>query len=163
MKEKERRASVGNIGVLLVFCALALCLLMTLLMGARIYRSVTLQAEHGSNRRSVSQYVANRIRQADSEGMVTVESFEGSSALVIRQTIDGRAYVTWIYCRDGWLWELFAAESSDLSAEAGEQLIPAKEMSFSLSEGLLTAQVTHSDGSSQTISLYLRSKEGSAP
>lgn len=162
MKQKESKISIGNIGVLLVFCALALCLLMTLLMGARIYRNITAQAEQDSNRRIVSQYMANRIRQADHDGMVSVENFEGIHALVIRETINGTVYLTRIYCCDGWLYELFAAENSMLSPGEGEPLIPVKAISFSLSDSLLTTQVTYSDDSSQTLALYLRSGEGSS-
>lgn len=160
MRQKESRSSLGNIGVLLVFCGLALCLLMTLLMGARIYRKVTLQAEVDNHRRTASQYMANRVRQADSAGMVSVEDFAGVSALTIRETINGTRYLTRIYCYDGWLCELFSAESSYLSPEDGEQLIPAEALSFALEDGFLTAQVRHSDDSSQTLTLYLRSGEG---
>ena len=160
MRQKERRYSLGNIGILLVFCGLAFCLLMTMLLGARIYRKVTAQAEENNNRRTMSQYIANRVRQADTAEMVSVEDFSGVSALTIRQTIDETVYLTRIYCYDGWLCELFSAESSGLSPEDGEQLVPAQDLSFALESGLLTAQVRHSDGSSRILTLYLRSGEG---
>lgn len=163
MRQKESKASLGNIGVLLVFCVLALSLLMTLLMGARIYRSITARAEQAGDNRTVSQYVTNRIRQADSADRIRVEDFEGVDALVIREIVNNTAYLTRIYCYDGWLYELFTAEGSGLSPEDGEQLIPVQGISFSLEDRLLTARIVHSDGSDQTLMLHLRSAQEVLP
>lgn len=163
MKQKESKTSIGNIAALLVFCLLALSLLMTLLFGARIYRSVTERSETLNARRTVSQYVANRIRQADRDGAVSVEDFGGVCALSIRETIDGAVYCTRIYCHEGWMYELFAGETGSFSPEDGEQLLPLNSLSFLLEDGCLTAQAEHTDGSAQTFTLRLRSGEVALP
>ena len=163
MRQKESKASLGNIGVLLVFCVLALSLLMTLLMGARIYRSITAQAEQTGDNRTVSQYVTNRIRQADCADGIQIADFEGVDALVIREMVNNTAYLTRIYCYDGWLYELFSAEGSRLSPEDGEQLLPVQGISFSMENRLLTAQITHDDGSDQILTLHLRSAQEVLP
>ena len=146
-----KNSKTGNIAVLLVFCLLALCLLMTLLMGAGVYRNLTERGEEIYARRTVSRYVSSHVRQADA---VSVEDFAGIQPLTMRETVQGTVYLTRIYCYEGWLRELFTAEGSSLTPADGEQLIPAEEMSFLLENRLLT--VCADD---QTFVLYLRGRE----
>lgn len=160
---KQRKASIENIAVLLVFCLLALCLLMTLLMGARIYRSVAERGEENYDRRTVSQYITSRVRQSDARGKLFVEDFAGVCALSIEETIDGRPYLTRIYCHEGWLCELFAAEGSALAPEDGEKLLRSDGISFLLEEDLLTVCTENADGSSATLMLHLRNGKDVLP
>ena len=79
--------------------------------------------------------------------------FEGCDALVIREEVGSRVYLTRIYCYDGWLRELYAAESARLHPADGEKILEAEEMTLSLEAGLLRAEM---DGGS----LVLRQRAG---
>ena len=123
---------------LLVFALFALCLLLTVLTGARAYRQTVELTQESSDSRTKIQYLSARIRQSQETAL---EDFGGCEALAFREVIDGECYVTYIYCFDGWLRELFCLEGAGLSPEDGEKVIPAEEMELSLNEGLLTVSI----------------------
>lgn len=118
---------------LAVFAVFALCVLLVLLTGAKVYRGLVRTGEERFRDRTALQYVATRVRQART---VTLEDFQGCPALVMQETIDGESYVTRVYCHDGYLWELFSTSDAALSPEDGEKVLEA-EVTFAFDEGLL--------------------------
>ena len=123
---------------LLVFVLFALCLLLTVLTGARAYRKTVELTEATSDRRTKLQYLSTKVQQGRE---ISLEDFGGCQALVLRETIDEERYVTYIYCHDGWLRELFCAEGANLLPEDGEKVLPAQELELSMASGLLTVQI----------------------
>lgn len=61
-----------------------------------------------------------------------------------------------MYCHDGWLMELFAAEDGDFSPEDGEKLLPAQGIALELDNGLLKVMLT--DAAGDVHSLYLNGR-----
>ena len=151
---KDKNTKTTDILALLVFAVFALCLLLVLLTGAKVYRSLTERAEASFESRTAVRYVTMRVRQAEA---VAVEDFDGCMALVLPERIDGERYVTRVYCHDGYIRELFCGENAALTKDAGEKIIPAVGLEFSLSGQLLTVRL---DG--QTLYLDLTGK-GAAP
>lgn len=150
---EHRSGKMTSVLALLVFVLFALCLLLVLLTGAGIYRGLVRRGEETFAARTVVQYVATRVRQART---VTVADFEGCEALVFPEIIDGETYLTRVYCYEGWLMELFSADTAALSPEDGEKLLEAEALQVSLEEDLLTVEA-----GKQTIYLHLR--EGALP
>ena len=139
MKEKSGKITdLLSVGVLAVF---VVCALLVLLLGARVYGNLVEAGGETYCSRTASQYLTTRVRQT---GQVEVTDFEGCDALVIREEADGRIYLTRIYCYDGWLRELYAAESAQLHPADGEKILEAEELSLFLEDGLLRAEL---DGS----------------
>ena len=150
---KEKRSNLTEFLSLAVFALFALCLFGVLLTGAKVYRNLVDQGSESYADRTAARYLSTRVRQSRA---VSVEDFQGCPALVSREEIDGRTYVTRVYCYDGYLRELFCAESADLSPEDGEKVLEAEHFSLSLEEELLTVVVDDTQ-----LTLYLR--EGVAP
>ena len=124
---KKNPFKITDLLALTVFAAFAVCVLVVLLSGARVYKTLVQRGEDSFRLRTATQYVATRVRQAED---VTVADFDGYEALHIREEIDGAVYVTRIYCCDGYLRELFCAQSAELSPEDGEKIMEAESMSF---------------------------------
>lgn len=120
---------------LLVFTLFALCLLLTVLTGAKAYRQTVELTESASDRRTKLQYLSAKIQQSPE---ISPEDFGGCQALALRETVDEECYVTYIYCCEGWLMELFCPEGAALSPADGERIIPAESLDLSASDGLLT-------------------------
>ena len=78
--------------------------------------------------------------------------------MAIREEIDGISYVTRVYFYEGFLRELFSAESAALAPGDGEKIMPAESLDFQIDDDLLTAVV---DG--QAVVLQLRGKVGELP
>lgn len=155
MRQVENRTHrIEGLVALLIFCIFAVCVLMVLLTGAKEYRQLTQRDQAAYRRRTCAQYIATRVRQADYLGGIRVEPFGEGEALFLREN-DG--YATRVYWYDGYLMELYAAGDAELSPQDGEKVMELSGLSLSLEDGLLTAELDHAGGISQTLRLCLRS------
>lgn len=148
---KEKRGNITGLLALTVFAVFALCVVLVLLSGARVYRGLTERGEENFASRTAARYLTTRIRQAES---VTVGDFESCHALIIPEQLDGTTYLTRLYVYDGYLRELYCAENADLQPQDGEKVLPAAELEVALYDGLLTMEL---DG--KTLFLDLTGKE----
>ena len=134
---KEKPSNLTEFLALAVFALFALCLFGVLLTGAKVYRNLVDQGSRSYADRTAAMYLSTRVRQS---GGITVEEFDGCPALVSREEIDGRTYVTRVYCWDGYLRELFCAENAALSPEDGEIVLEAETFSLKQEGNLLRIQ-----------------------
>lgn len=135
MNKESKLTDLMALMVLLVF---ALCIMMVLLMGTRVYQRLLDKGAVSFTDRMSVRYVTTRVRQAES---VSVEDFEGCSALVIPETVDGEVYNTLVYWYDGYICEMYCEEGAKLYPEDGEKVIETEEMRFCVEGDLLTARV----------------------
>ncbi len=154
MKKQPIRHQIDGLIALLLFGVFSVCILAVLLTGADAYRRLTDRDRAAFDRRTTLQYIATRVRQADTLDGVRVGDFNGVDALIFDE---GDGYVTRIYCHNGSIMELYAEEDLDLSLEAGEPIMAAAPLGFSMADGRLTI----TNGGDQLI-LSLRSGEGAA-
>lgn len=157
MRERNDLRSLSTLASLGVLAVFAVLILSVLLGGAGAYRRLTQQSREQFDSRTCIQYIATKVRQAP-EG-VQSDTFGMSDALVIPQTYGDVQYLTRVYCHDGWLMELFTAASGDFSPEDGEKIMPAKELSLALKDGLLTVLLTEETGTERKLFLDLRTRE----
>lgn len=158
MKKQSNRHQLDGLTALLLFGVFAACVLVVLLSGADAYRRLTARDQASYDRRTCVQYLATRVRQADALEGVAVEEFGGGEALVLA---DGD-FLTRVYCYEGYLMELYTDALSELGPEAGERVMALDGLELRLERGLLTAEVTDTEGGRSTIRLSLRSGEGAA-
>ena len=152
---KKKFTKMTDLPTLLVFTVFAVCVLMVLLYGARVYEHLAEQSEENFRLRTAAQYLRTRVWQAE---VVCVTDFDGCEALTLKETIDGTAYLTRVYCHEGFLRELFGAESASLSPEDGEKIMPLESLQMEQNGSLLTLQAD-----TVRLQLQLRGKEGVAP
>ena len=157
MKNNGHR-KITELLALLVFGVFALCVAAVLLTGAGTYQTLIQRGSTAHSHRVAVRYLTTRFQQASA---VRVEDFCGLQALTVSEEIDGRTYLTRVYCYDGSIRELFSAESASMTPEDGETVLEAAKLAFSSDGGLLTAEITHSDGAVQRLLLALPGwKEG---
>ena len=134
---KERSRKITDLAVLPVFAIFALCVLLVLLSGVKVYRQLVTRGEETFAARTAAQYVTMRVRQAE---RVSVTDFEGCEALTVSETIDGSVWLTRVYCYEGYLRELYCGENAALSPGDGEKILPVESLGFSLENDLLTVR-----------------------
>lgn len=154
---KKGRQHIDGLAALLLFGTFAVCVVAVLLTGAGAYRRLTDRDEAVCDRRTRVQYIATRVHQADSLDQVSVSKLEDVTALRLSED-DG--YVTWVYCWDGWLMELYTSAEAELGPEDGTRLMEASDLSLYLEDGLLEVGVTGPEGDEDRLCLALRSGEG---
>ena len=156
MKKKSTEYHFDSLAALLLFGVFAVCVAMVLLIGADAYRRLVARDEAAHDRRTCMQYVATRVRQAERPDRISVEEFGGVEALVLA---DSEGCVTRVYYYDGHLMELYTNAENVLSPEAGEQVMEACGLTFSLEDGLLTVTMIDTEGEQSTLRLSLHSGE----
>ena len=159
MKRTRIHYHLDGLIALLLFGVFAVCVLSVLLTGADAYRRLTERDRAAYDRRTAAQYIATRIRQSDTLGGIDVTAFGDADALLLREG-EG-PFVTWVYCHDGYLMELYCAEDAGLEPQDGEKVLAADSLTASISDNLLTATIYGREGT-DTVRLSLRSGEGAA-
>ena len=145
MNKRSEKRSISGLAAALLLCVFALMILSVLLSGAGAYQRLTARGEENYDSRSNAQYVATKLRQAPSAESVELRSFGGSDCLCITAEIDGEEYITRVYCRDGWIRELFTLAEGDYSPEDGEKILEAEALGFSLENDLIRVTITDGD------------------
>lgn len=156
MKPQTVKHQIDGIAALLLFSIFAVCILSVLLSGADAYRRLTQRDLASYDRRTCLQYLSARVRQADSQDSVTVEDFDGVSAL---RLADGQGYYTWVYYYEGAMMELYSSGDDGLTPADGEPIMAVQQLDFSLEQHLLTIETTDMQGNQDTLLLSLRSGE----
>ena len=154
MKKQPIKHQIDGLIALLLFGVFSVCILAVLLTGADAYRRLTERDRAAFDRRTTLQYIATRVRQSDRANGVRVDDFHGVDALILD---DGDGYVTRVYCHEGYIMALYAEESLDLGLEAGEAIMEAEPLAFSMEDGRLRV----SSGEDSLV-LSLRSGKGAA-
>ncbi|MBQ6711313.1 MAG: DUF4860 domain-containing protein [Clostridia bacterium] len=163
MKLQPSTTKLNGLLALTVFALFAACILLVLLGGAGVYRSLTREGLDSYARRTAAQYLTTRVRQGDCGGAVAVEDFGGVQALVLYETHGAERFCTRVYCMDGYLWELFTPAGGTPAPEDGQKLLPAQGLTLSLEHPRLTALLTDETGRQQQLVWQLRSGEEALP
>lgn len=160
----ERNASAwSTIAALAMLAVFAVSILWALLSGAGVYSRLTQSSRISYDSRTCLQYIATKVRQAPTPEAVRVSSFGGTDALCITQSIDGAAYITRIYCHDGYLRELFTIDEEGFSPEDGEKLLPAQKLQIDWQGALMVITLEDAEQTQHQLKLALRTGEGAAP
>lgn len=160
MIRTENKTHIEGLLVLVLFGVFAICILAVLLSGAGTYERLVDRQQSGYAERTVPQYIATKVRQADVSGAVTIGEFGGVSALELTEVLGEEEYLTRIYCYDGYLRELFSAATGSFRPEDGEGILEAEQVEFSLQGSCLDILVTGADGEITELKLTLRSTKG---
>lgn len=150
---KHLNIGVRNIMVLLLIAAFFLLAMGITLFGSSVYRSVVAASSQNYTHRTALSYLANQIRRCDIRGGVSVGSFEGYNALVLTEG----DYVTYLYCREGELCELYMEEGTGLTAADGVAVLPLQSLAVEQKGALVHLTVTGDDGESRSLDVAPRS------
>ena len=157
MKNEQKQLKMGSFLALMIFGVFGVCILLVLLMGADGYQRMRERDAPVYENRTAVQYLTTRLHQADQAGHIAVADFDGLDALVLLEEWEGETYETKLYCYDGWLMELYAEAGSDLSPADGEKILELRELSLSMADGFLQAELCLPDGRAETVFLQQRS------
>jgi len=160
MKNKIKESYVEGVLVLILFCIFAVCILAVLLTGAGAYQRLMLRGQNAYTERTVPQYIATKIRQADVSGMISVSRFGDTQALELAEEIAGERYITRIYYYEGYIMELYTMQEGEFEPTDGERIMEADGINFSFDNQCITVCIKHKNGTMTEQKLTLRSTEG---
>ena len=151
----------GFLFTLALFFVFAASSVTVLLISSGTYSKTAVQTEANYNMRTALTYIAQKIRQSDSGGSISIGKLENMDALLIRQTYDNSSYTTYIYVQEGTLKELFIKDGSSVSPESGQPLLELDALAMEETEnGLFRFTATNTGGESFELLAAPRSTEG---
>ena len=142
-----------------VFVLLGLFAVMSkllVLLGAQMYHGTVEKTSANNENRILSAYVRSMIRAEDTSGAMEIGEYDGVKALAMREDLDGEAYVTWLYCYEGQMYEWFTSDDGEFRPESGTAICPAQRFEPSLDNGLLTVNLVNAKGEPETVRVALR-------
>ena len=128
---------------------------------AGVYDRLTARDQGAYDARTASQYLTTRMHQAQSSDAVSVRSEDGTTVICLREVYELDSYETWLYCRDGWLCELFLFSDAEADLENGEHILPADTLEAE-TDGVQEFEAIRLDAQGGVISRKTMLKTGSA-
>lgn len=142
-----------------LFFVFALSALTVILLATRIYQSTTENSSLNYTSRTSLSYISEKIHQNDLENGVSLGSFDGCDALVLKQEIDDTVYFTYIYSYQNELKEIFLKEGAETHAAAGQTILNVQDFSMKqIAEGLFSFQCTDEAGQTASTTVCVRSR-----
>lgn len=143
----------------LLFFLFACCMFLVLLSGAKLYKNVSDVMEEQFNVNTCVSYVTAKVRHYDTMDSVSVGKIGDIEALLLEEEINEEIYVTYLYCENGNLMELFCSSDMEMIPADGQVIMPLDRLDFSMEKGLLSFSC-EVDGSKADAAVFLQSGKG---
>ena len=142
---------------LALFCVLAASALLVILLGANVYQQTVSGMAQNYNTRTSISYLAEKIRQNDAAGSITIGEVEGADALILEQQSGQSDYQTWIYSSGGKLREVMVTGGTTVKTADGQPIMDLADLKIDWdAEGMLQLTATDGDGVVTTLKLSIR-------
>lgn len=145
----------------LLFFLFACCMFLVLLGGAKVYKNVSGVMEKQFSTHTCISYVTAKVRHYDREGAVSVGKIGEKEAILLQEEIDGERYVTYLYCSEGNLMELFCSADMEVFPVNGQAIMSLDALTVSMENGLLSFSC-EVEGEQVKTSVFLQSGKGAA-
>lgn len=143
----DKKHAIDLLFPIALFFVLAASSLIVVLFASGIYRKNMEASASGYESRTSLSYVAEKIRQNDERGGVSLGSFDGQEALVLSQNYDGKSYLTYIYEYDGYLRELFILADVPAKAADGQPILAVQDFQIrEIEPSIFALSYTGKDG-----------------
>ncbi len=157
--KKQREHVIDLLFSLALLCVFTACGLMVVFIGIQVYQGTEENMSDAFAARTAMAYVAKKVRQNDTSGAISLTEIEGVDTLVITQQSGEDTYCTYIYCYNGYLYELYAKGGFSPTLAAGQALIAVDGFDVVLGEhGTVEITITQRDGDSSSLILALQSE-----
>ena len=136
-----------------LFLVLAASSLFLVLLAANVYQKNVAWEERNYESRTCLSYVVEKIRQNDEKGGVEIGTFDGVPSIILRQNFGEQAYVTYLYCYEGTLRELFVQEGVSAGVLDGQEILQINDFQFTQQEeGII--KISYIDENGQELVTY---------
>ena len=136
MNENRQRHSISGLFTMILLLLFAFSTLSLVLLGSRIYKNGVSYLNRNYTTRTAVAYVTEKIRQHDEKDTVSLSELDGIPSLLLKDTIDGNSFLTYIYFYDGALRELFIRSSMEPSPDMGSRIVALGDFSVTVSPDL---------------------------
>ncbi len=150
MMKRRIQVSVESLMVILLMIMFAVAISVLIYEGSVTYRNIITNKNNEENTRIAMSYINMRIKQNDILDRVTVDenAFEGEDVLTIWHHDAEEGLVSYIYLKDGILWECYT--DGPLDHALSTEIIPLNDLSFETKKDgqLIYTTIQYKDGDS---------------
>lgn len=154
---KQKHHTTDFLFILTLFGLLTLCSLCVMGFGLGIYRNTAAAMEENSQVRTSLTYVAEKLRQNDREGGVSLGEIDNTPALILHTNHNDVPYCTYIYFYQGGLRELMTRESEEPAPYSGQIITEAEDFQILPVNGRLYECILRDTQGKET-SIYVTTK-----
>ncbi|MBR1860723.1 MAG: DUF4860 domain-containing protein [Lachnospiraceae bacterium] len=160
-QKKQQPHIIDVIFVLALFGAFAFSAVMLIIAGSSIYRNTISNMQSNFETRTASSYISEKLRQG---GEIGINHTGDGDVLEIRMKSGDREFATYLYCRNGYLCELYSPVVNELTPgllAAGQKITELDELSAkeTLSDNLIEIGLYHKSGETNRLILSDYRKE----
>lgn len=158
MSARQKSVSHGMQGVFVFVLLGAFAVMSTLmvLLGAQMYHRTVNHAGQNNGERVLSAYVRSMVRAYDRADAVSIEEYDGVTALAMRERWDDETYVMRLYLYGGSLCEQYTEDDYAFDPALGERVCGAGSFAPALENGVLTVKMTDAEGRPCSVRVALR-------
>ncbi|WP_458407244.1 DUF4860 domain-containing protein [Anaerotignum sp.] len=143
----------------LLFFLFTCCMFAVLISGAKLYKNVSAVLEEQFSANTCISYITAKVRHYDTADAVSIGKIGEEDAILLKEEIDGEAYLTYLYCTEGSLMELFCSADMEVFPSDGQMIMPLDTFHVTMENDLLSVSCT-AEGEQKTTSVYLQSGKG---
>ena len=143
----------------LLFFLFASCMFFVLLSGAKLYKNVSGVMEEQFSVNTCVSYMTAKVRHYDTVDAVSIGKIGDVESLLLEEEISDKIYVTYLYCADGNLMELFCSSDMEVAPSDGQIIMPLERLDFDMENGLLFFSCEVNDVSAEA-AVFLQSEKG---
>ena len=161
MKEAGKNRHIVDLLLpIALFLVLAASSLFLVLLAANVYQKNVAWEERNYESRTCLSYVTEKISKNDEKCAVEIGTFHGVPRIILRHNFGGQAYVTYLYCYEGTLRELFVQEGVSAGVLDGQEILQADNFQFAQQEeGII--KISYIDENGQELVTYAAVKSES--
>ncbi len=157
MGQENQGGRLRTIAVISLCAFFLILALGTAVFSSSIYQETIKTSDENYLHRTALSYLTNQLRRGDVANGVSVGSFHGVDALVLTQSEGEYRYVTYLYCWEGQLRELFTEEGYAESPSDGLPILPLDSLEIDLDDaGQITFMADIGEGNVQSVTIGSR-------
>ena len=160
---KRNKSIIDFMFIIALFGAFAITGLFVILFGAKVYQNTVARMDANYASRTALSYVTEKIRAHDyansDNDAISMESVNGQSVLMLKDVVNDRTFITYLYVDEGYLKEFTADENYDFKYNQGTQIIKVKKFAIEqIKDALYSVDIVdeYSNDTMFYVSLYSR-------
>ena len=116
-----KKSMIHIVFVLSLFCLIAVTGIFAVVFGAKIYDNIQNNMQNNFLDRTADLYIANKLHSFDYIGGVNVED----NTFILKKQYDETLVTTYIYGKDGHVYEITVTDAFDFNYEGGTEILEA--------------------------------------
>ena len=154
--KKRNSYTVDTVFVLVLFVVFSITVLFVLMSGAGVYKDTQSVMQERYEERTALSYISAKINHFDSEDSIAITKKDGVQILALSQG----DFVTYIYCKDGFIKEMLVDKDQPFDADDGLEIIEASSLEFERIDNLLKITCVGESGTKAFVNLHVESGIG---